>query len=464
MRVHRSRKPIQTALWNARQTSNGAQMKRIGIHMTRRSLVVGLCLAVVVAVGMALGSYALVGTGDEVAVGQSDPDGASTPTVETASVPGTVVARVKDSADLDTGVMVISVPLNADWKRPGSLYGSVAKKPVQLGPKGIPGMTQDAFGGQAGILLPDGRRVLYHFWEQLADFPTEAPGDPAVENGTHLSTPTIRLCDLDSGADCLIVSGARSMAWRADGMFAYARGVEADYRYNMPYLQQVVVQKRLDGIPEVWMPSPGLYTVLQWANDSVLVRRDNEDGSGEIIALAGPDQVSTVLGAGESFLATSPDGRWILAAGSSATGTPAIQVIDWEAGSEVARLSLEGVLDPASGESITSIGGATWEGNTIVLALSPADLAVLSVGENTLAIEDVITYSYTGLRPGSAQDLLLDATASRVQFVTREGPDNDKLDRTAVITYDLTSGECLRWTVPGVQAVTRLVCNPSKPR
>ena len=31
-------------------------MKRIGIHMTRRSLVVGLCLAVVVAVGMALGS------------------------------------------------------------------------------------------------------------------------------------------------------------------------------------------------------------------------------------------------------------------------------------------------------------------------------------------------------------------------------------------------------------------------
>jgi hypothetical protein len=432
--------------------------------MTRRSLVVGLCLAVVLAVGMTLGSYALVSTGDEAAVGQPDPAGASTTTVESSRVPGTVVARVKNSADLDTGVMVISVPFNAYWKKPGNLYGGVAKKPIQLGPKGIPGMTQDAFSGQAGILLPDGRRVLYHFWEQLADFPTEAPGDPVVRNGTPLSTPTIRLYDLDSGADSLVVSGARSMAWRSDGMFAYARGVEADYGYNMPYLQQVVVQKGLDGDPEVWTSSAGQYTVLQWADDSLLVRRDNEDGSGEIIALAGPDQVSTVLGVGESFVATSPDGRWILAAGNSVTGTPAIQVIDWEAGSEVARLSLEGVLDPASGESITSIGGATWEGNTVVLALSPADLALLSIVDNTLALKDVITYSYTGLRPGSAQDLLLDATASRVQFVTREGPDNDKLDRTAVITYDLTSGECLRWTVPGVQAVTRLVCNPSRPR
>lgn len=29
-------------------------------------------------------------------------------------------------------------------------------------------MTQDAFSGQAGILLPDGEHVLYHFWETLA--------------------------------------------------------------------------------------------------------------------------------------------------------------------------------------------------------------------------------------------------------------------------------------------------------
>lgn len=73
-------------------------MKPIGIHMTRRSLVVGLCLAVVVAVGVTLGSYALVSTGGKVAVGQSDPGEASTPTVETANAPGTVVARVKHSA------------------------------------------------------------------------------------------------------------------------------------------------------------------------------------------------------------------------------------------------------------------------------------------------------------------------------------------------------------------------------
>jgi len=442
-------------------------MKLIAMRRKRRSLLGSLCLSVVLAGGMLLGSYALAGCGDGRAAAENSGLGAEVTTLRQAEgtgIFGTVVSQVKNTPDLDPGVMVISVPLNVEWKQPGKLYGGDAQASVQLGPKDVPGMTQDAFGARAGILLPDGRRLLYHFWEQVADFPTEAPGDPVVEEGTRLSTPTVRMYDLASGADNLVVSGARSMAWRSDGLLAYARGVEPDYRYNLPYLQQVIVQQGLDGPPEAWTAEADCYTVLQWVKDSLLVWREFPGESGELLVLSRPGQMTKVLDLGERFLAAGPDGELILAANSSDTGAPVIRVIDWEAGGEVARLSLEGVCDPAGGGPITGVDAAAWEGNTVVAALYPAHLAVLSVGDGTLRLENVVTFSYPGLLPGSGQDLLLDESAGRVRFVAREGPGDDKLERTAVITYDLTSGECLRWVVPDTEAVTRLVSNPSRPR
>jgi len=140
------------------------------------------------------------------------------------------------------------------------------------------------------------------------------------------------------------------------------------------------------------------------------------------------------------------------------------RVIELETGREVARVSLADVTDPATHGPVTQVSGGAWEEDTIVLALTPADLAVLSADDESLTLEDVFTFRYPGVKQGTVGEMLLNGSGRRVYFVTREGTDAVELERTAVITFDLESGECTRWIVPGTRATTRLVGNASRPR
>jgi len=447
------------------------------LRLKPRSTVLGLAAVVLIAGGIILGSYALVASSGHEAAGQSDgsvPAAQAEPTQESAvtekpAVVETVVSRIKDTGELDAGLAVITVPLGADWKKPGCFYASGLKERIQLGPAAAKGMTQDAFSGQAGILLPDERHLLYHFWEQLADFPTEVPGDPIVKEGTHLSTPTIRLHDLETGEDSLLVAGARSFAWRADGMFAYAQGVDRDYRYNIPYLQRVVVQKGLNGTPEVWTKDADGYTVLEWAGEHLLVWREIMEGAGELLVFAGPNQARSIPEMGERFLGTSTDGSFVLATSGPDAGYPYIRLINLETGGEVTRLSLEGVSDPQTGAQVTTVTAAALREDKLMAAVSPADLAVFEMGKTNagpvrLVFKEIIKYTYPGLCSGTADDLLWNEAAGRLHFVVRESSGNGELARMAVITYDLDSGECLRWVAPDEDAVVRLVTKASRPQ
>lgn len=440
------------------------------VRITRRALIARVSLAVVAAGAMLAGSYALLGTGDHFAIGgangRSDGKTDGGPATVSTVATGTVVTRIENQAELPPGVLVISIPLGTNFETPGSLYGTKAKKPVQLGPKNTRGMTQDAFSGQAGILLPDGEHVLYHFWETLTSFPTEAPGDPVVPDGTHMNTPSIRLLDLESGEDELAQSGARSIAWRADDMYAYTIGVDSDYRYNVTYMRRVVVQEGLEGSPAVWTPDADQYTVQQWADGALLVWKEVLGGSGELLAFAGPDAYTRILPEGQMFLCVSPDGTRILteSGGFSGGGEPfVVHEIEWRTGTEVASISLKGVLDPATGEQVRPALIAAWEGDRIAVGLYPAHLAMLSAAGDTLALEDVVTFRHPSLKAGAPQAILLDEAAGMVCIIGREGPENVELERTSVITYDLSSGECSRWIAPGT-AATRFVVNPSRPR
>src|SRR5665648_590616 len=441
----------------------------VGIKVSRR--IVLSVVAVVAAAGVMLaGSYVLLGSGEDYAAGdaRTSADGATATVGDASSVSGTVVSSVKNTADLDPQAMVITVPLGVKLEVPGMFYGIRAKAPVQLGPKGVKGTTSDSFGSQAGILVPDGRHLLYHFTRQLMSFPSEAPGDPVVPDGTPMFTPSIRVLDLDTGEDALVVSGARSMAWRSDGMFAYAAGVDPDYRYNMPYLQRVVVRKGLDGPSEVWTTEAAHYAVVQWAGDSLLVWRELPAAGRELLALDGRNKVRTILNAGEEELvAVSPDGsRMLIWTGGALQGQDPLTLreIEWTSGRQIARLSLDGVLDPASGEAVYSMASGSWEGDRVVVSLTSGDLAVLSTKDDALTLESVITFSYPKLRRASIQQPLLDGE-NKIIAVTSEGTaDTEELERTAVITYDLVSGECSRWIVPGTRAFTALVANPSRPR
>ncbi|MGB4441552.1 MAG: hypothetical protein WBJ62_04935 [Coriobacteriia bacterium] len=436
------------------------------VRITRRALVMRVSLAVVAAGAMLAGSYALLGSGDHFAIGGSDGKTDDGPATVSTVATGTVVTRIENQADLPSGVMVITVPLGTNFESPGSLYGTNAKKPVQLGPKNVRGMTQDAFSGQAGILLPDGEHVLYHFWETLASFPTEAPGDPVVPDGTHLNTPSIRLLDLASGDDELVLSGARSIAWRSDGMYAYTTGVDADYRYNVTYMRRVIVQQGLDGSPVTWTSDADQYTVQQWADGALFVWREALGGARDLLAFTGPDTFTRIVPEGHMFLCTSPDGTRILtqSGGFSGESEPfVLHEIEWRTGTEITSVSLDGVLDPATGEQVLPALNAAWEVDRIAVGLYPADLAMLSAAGDALTLQDVVTFSHPSLKAGAPQAIALDETGDRVFVIGREGSREVELERTAIITYDLESGECSRWIAPGT-AVTKFVFNPSRPR
>jgi len=434
----------------------------------------------VLAFSLIIGPLVIVGCGDYYSAREGDApttettatlETTTTATTDTAEVRGTVVSQIKNALDLEPGLMVVAHRLGVNFEVPGVLYGAKAKQPLQLGPQGgKKGQGKDSLSGgdlPVAVLLPDGRQLLYQFWEVLvSDDPGRGPGDPVIEVGTHMATPSIRVRDLISGEDRLVVSGAHSTAWRADGTLAYAQGVDVDYRYNMPYLSRVVVRKGLDGPTETWTSDADRYTVLRWAKDSLLVWREFMDGGGQLLALDGPDEIRVIIPVGEEgFVALSPDGERILTSsgGPESGEPPMIREVEWRTGREIARLSFQGVLDPLSGGPIQWVTGASWEKDRVVVATS-ADLAIISAKDDALVLEEVVAFDYPGLGPASVFAPLLDETGSRVSFVVDEVTDTYELVRCAVVTYDLSSGECRRWISPGGPTIAGLVYNPSRPR
>jgi hypothetical protein len=152
---------------------------------------------------------------------------------------------------------------------------------------------------------------------------------------------------------------------------------------------------------------------------------------------------------------------------SGGSGTPdplVLHLVEWESGKHVAYLTLDGLPDPVSGEPepASAIANGSWEGDRAVVSLNFADLAVLSVKGDELALEKLVTFAYPQAALSIVADVGLDGSGNQVCAVIWEGPDVET-QSTAVLTYDLASGECRRW-VAGARDLACLVSNPSRPR
>lgn len=94
---------------------------------------------------------------------------------------------------------------------------------------------------------------------------------------------------------------------------------------------------------------------------------------------------------------------------------------------------------------------------------STTDVVVLSTKDDALTVEEIVSFEYPNLRPSALSQVLLDKAGRRILAVVGEGT-ADELQRMAVLTYDLLSGECSRWVVPRTAAAIDLVSDQSRPR
>jgi hypothetical protein len=215
-----------------------------------------------------------------------------------------------------------------------------------------------------------------------------------------------------------------------------------------------------------WTSDADQYTVQQWADGALFVQREIMGGASDLLAFTAPDEYRSILPEGHLFLCTNSDGTRILthSGGFDGEAEPfVVHEIDWRTGTEVASVSLEGVLDPATGEQVRPALIASWEGDRIAVGLYPAHLAMLEATGDSLTLEDVVTFRRQGLKAGAPEEIFLDPAGGAVHLVCREGAQNVELERMSIVTYDLTSGECSRWIAPGAAAL-RFVRNPSRPQ
>jgi hypothetical protein len=245
--------------------------------------------------------------------------------------------------------------------------------------------------GPVASTSPDGATVAYDTWHWTKDVDwfrsLELQG---VRSGDVLGAPAIHLLSLSTGADRRLEPGSSSIAWRADGALAYTRGTSPNYRWNEPYLRDVVVSADAGKHAVTWSESPDLYRVLAWAGPALLVQRNEAGATPELDVFEGPGQ-ARVLARDADLIAVSPDGGSALVAESRAsTASPRIRLVRVADGSELAALAFDDIPDPVSGTSLSWVRGpGDWVGTSVVVP-SETGLVVLSVGAGSITVSQVI--------------------------------------------------------------------------
>ena len=326
-------------------------------------------------------------------------------------------------------------------------------------------------GEDAALVVPspEKRWVAYHAWQQ-ARGGREAGG-----------VPLIRLHELASGKDVVLESGAQSLAWRADGTFAFMRALEPRYE-NTPqgtlggHLGHVVVRDSLDAPARRWTTKATEYTVRAWAGSTLLVTVHpsyvyaNPQPARGLHALDGPRRMRrlplddlTALNAAGTLAVGAP------AANGDGPPPPYVNVVRVPDGRLVARVPLP--------RGLLTVGGlGSWVGDWIVMPAIPrrgaGALLFLRYSRGRLSADQVIRLDRaTALSAGVksfrgiayARPMFADATARTVVFranVFREGD----AYVTMFLTCDRVKRICRRGVVlepPGRLAA--LVQNPSRP-
>jgi hypothetical protein len=246
----------------------------------------------------------------------------------------------------------------------------------------------------------NGRYLAYNTWRWAKPIDWQRSlHEQGIDTGDLLGTPQLHLLDLRAGGDVPLEPGSFSVAWRADGAIAYARGRSADYRANTPFLADVVVRRGVDEAAVTWSAAPDRYLVQGWAGVHLIVRRADDTGRGTLAAFDGPGS-PRVLADDAELLAISPSGSDIVvASGAARSSGPTIRRIAVVDGTEEARLDLAGIVDPVTHGAVSDVVGlGSWHGDSVVVAAS-AGLVVFRVSGHDLSAEQVLHVDAAS-RPG----------------------------------------------------------------
>lgn len=345
---------------------------------------------------------------------------------------------------------------------------------------------------ETGLVVPspDGRKVIYHAWE--GGWPPRTRASPG--------TPLLRLFDADSGRDVVLARGAHSVAWRSDGVLAYARALVPVWSSRRPgggLFGHVVVRRSPREAPVRWSTFASRWSSLVWAGRHLIaqahVRKQIDLGqpgagnfyvSDQLWAFSGPLRGRRLPL--QSLVAVSPDGRFVL--GRTST------LADTGGGDLLVRL-----VEVATGRIVSTIkrlgGPGAWSGDTIIMptGLAPGpikdfpkgivlsdhvEVVVLRYADGKLAFDrevkltrDVIQATglqadefYFGFRPPAFVD-----KAGR-QFTTELMIENVLRNRQiqpkrVYLTCDLIEVRCRRGhSLEPLWRSAALVSNPSRPR
>jgi hypothetical protein len=280
----------------------------------------------------------------------------------------------------------------------GRTVSGVGKSPVVL-----PVAASAPLVGNLGpVAAPsrDGRYLAYNTWRWLKAVDWQRSfSDQGIATGDPLGQPQLRVLDLRNGAGSALDPGSFSVAWRADGAIAYARGDPPDYRANTPYAADVVVRRAVAAGAVMWSTAPGAYLVEGWAGRRLVVRTAAAGGRGALAVFDGPGSMRP-LADGADLIAISPDGRELLVAESAAeSAAPAVRLVSVADGAEDGRLALTEIVDPVTKTALSDVAGVgSWQGDRAVAATS-SGLVVFHVAGGHLAVEQVLHVDAAS-RPG----------------------------------------------------------------
>src|SRR5919201_2710200 len=236
-----------------------------------------------------------------------------------------------------------------------------------------------------------GRYLAYNTWKWARSIDWQRSlEEQGISTGDPLGRPQLRIRDLRTADETAFEPGSFSVAWRADGAIAYARGTIPDDRANTAFLADVVVRRDVDAEPVTWSVAPDRYLVEGWAGRRLIVRRQVSGETGELLVFDGPG-APRPLAHDADLIAIDPSGSDVIVVESAAhTLLPSVRLIAVADGREEALLDLAEIVDPTTRAPVEDVVGiGSCRGERVVAAASTG-LVIFRVDGRHLSVEQVL--------------------------------------------------------------------------
>lgn len=300
-------------------------------------------------------------------------------------------------------------------------------------------------GADAPVAVPSPDETLVAVntwrWTKAMDW-AQSLSEQGIGPGDPLGTPQLRIQDTAANKDRPLEAGTMSAAWRLDGAFAYVRGEQPVYRAQTPYLRDVLVRSSLTGPAEKWSTEPDRFTVLAWAGQTLLVKRDVPGAPPDLVAFDGAGRMRTIAD-GSMFVALAPDGKSVVVAKSPGeTPQPGLYVVDVATGSTIGGISLRDMVDPVDNRPLDwAVGRGSWAGGHVVVP-SATGLVVLDV-DDRVRLAQVLHLDAADKPNGALYEPRFVDDSGRVIFTWQDVPDA-ATPQSVSLLCDRVALTCLR--------------------